>query len=203
MGYALLLAAGAVTLAFVGPSTARAMVAASSTDVAHLTRDPWLVLPASALWAGANLPFWVLLSLVGMGAAEHALGARRTLAVAAVVHVVPTLLTQGGVAVLVATGRLPAAAEVMLDVGPSYLLLGVGACAVVVTGWPWRGVVLALVAFAGLPLVAKTGSWGLAEWGHASALLLGLGCGVAAGRPGPRPAPHTGAQPARGLSSGG
>src|SRR5690242_12631286 len=52
--YVLLLLVTTVLLRHVRPGTARTLLAGSSTDVAHLARDPLEVLVASGLWLPGN-----------------------------------------------------------------------------------------------------------------------------------------------------
>lgn len=181
VAYAGVLVAGAGVLTALDASAAQAVVSRSSTNLAHLGSDPWLVLPASALWSsGGNVVYWVLLSVLGLGAAEVVLGWRRTLAVAVAVHVGATLLTQGGVWMLVMTGHLPTAARQMLDVGPSYALIGAAACALLVAQRRWLVVLVALLGWTLLPMVLAVGGWQVGDWGHLVSLLMGLGLGVLA-----------------------
>ncbi|HEX5494254.1 MAG TPA: rhomboid-like protein [Mycobacteriales bacterium] len=93
----------------------------SSTDVAHLRRDPLRVMVFSALWL-PNLD-WVLYAALFsavLAPVERRLGWRWTAAVFGSGHVVATLVTELPIAWAVGRGYLPHRAGHRLDVGVSY-----------------------------------------------------------------------------------
>jgi membrane associated rhomboid family serine protease len=132
LGYAGVLLATNVWLETGPASTERRVLASVSTDVAHLGRDPWVVLPASALFTRGGLVFALAGCLVCVGLLEMAVGPRLTVLVAVAGHVIGTLVSEGVVAVRIAVNDLPDSARHALDVGPSYILV---ACALTVVGW--------------------------------------------------------------------
>ncbi|MFB9390607.1 rhomboid-like protein [Streptomyces coeruleoprunus] len=149
---------------------------ASSTDVAHLSRDPLLVLVASALWVAGGLasPYVVGFVFV-LTALERRIGAWRAAAVFLVGHVVATLATEVPVAVSVVAGHLPGSSLHRLDYGISFGLLAcVGALAGLLTPL-LRVLVLAWVAVMLLHDLLKLED-PVADWGHPLALLIGV-CG--------------------------
>ncbi len=113
-----------------------------------------LRLPGSLLAPAALLPVWgsVAQVLLAFGIAEAAVGARRTLTVAGLAHVIGTLAGRYFVwyapAVL---GGLPTSWRYALDTGPSAATCGLAVYAAVVLGCPRLGsllVVGVLAAFA-------------------------------------------------------
>ncbi|MFF8384537.1 rhomboid-like protein [Streptomyces kanasensis] len=173
-GYALVLLATSLYAQFGDPRTVTALLHASSTDVAHLSRTPSAVLLASALWVAGGLssPYAVGFVLV-LTALERRIGAWRTAGVFAVGHVGATLVTQVPVAVSVVAGHLPETSLHRLDYGISFGLLAcVGALAGLL-GPVVRGAVLVWVGAMLLrDLVAFEDP--LTAWGHVLALLIGV-----------------------------
>ncbi|WP_435842675.1 rhomboid-like protein [Streptomyces hygroscopicus] len=158
------------------PGTVHDLLAASSTDVSHLSQRPLLSLLVSALWAvgGITSPYLVLFPLV-LGALERRVGGARTAGVFLLGHVLATLLTELPVALSVAVGHLPGSSLRRLDYGVSY---GLVACAAALAGllsprWRWAllgGTVVALVAGGLVDFDPLT------QWGHTLALLIGVVC---------------------------
>jgi len=105
----------------------------SSTDLAHLERVPWLVLPASSIWSGDNIGWWIGVTMLVLGALELAHGPVVTAVTALVAHVVGTLVSEGLIAARIAAGELSSSARHVLDVGPSYI---VASCAAAVIASP-------------------------------------------------------------------
>ena len=99
----------------------REILISSSTDAAHLSREPIKVLVASALWLPALhwLPFAVLFSLV-LAAVERRVGWAWTAAIFLSGHVIATLATELPIELAVDNGWLPIAAAHRIDVGISY-----------------------------------------------------------------------------------
>lgn len=120
-GYLAVLALTTAVQLAVPPAARHALLAGSSTDVAHLATVPVRVLVASMLW----LPDmgWArelaLFALV-LAPVEDRLGTKRLLLIFLAGHVLVTVLTEGPIAVGVATGHLPASARTRLDVGVSF-----------------------------------------------------------------------------------
>lgn len=106
-----------------------------------------LRLPGSVLAPAALLPVWgsVAQVLLAFGITEAAVGARRTLTVAALAHAIGTLAGRYFVwyapAVL---GGLPASWRHALDTGPSAATCGLAVYVAVVVGCPRLGVLLAV-----------------------------------------------------------
>jgi hypothetical protein len=153
----------------------------SSTDVGHLTRDPLLVLLASAFWLSdlrslVLLPAIVAVLYVG----ERRFGTWRTVAVFALGHVIATLLTELSVLFAVHLGWLTSAHEHRLDVGPSYGTSAVlGLLVATAAPGPRRVAVGGLTLLLGIPLVLDTE---MSTFGHLIAALVGASTAIAVRR---------------------
>ncbi|MFH8799945.1 rhomboid-like protein [Streptomyces sp. NPDC017936] len=172
--YAAVLAVTSCVAAHADPALVRTLQQASSTDVAHLVREPVPVLVASALWVagGITSPF-VLGFLLVLTALERRVGGVRTAAVFLLGHVLATLATEGPVGLAVLAGHLPDSSLHRLDYGISFgVAAGVGALAGLLTPWlRWP-----LLAGSGgmllRDLLARTDP--LTNWGHLIALAIGV-----------------------------
>jgi len=104
-----------------GPSLAKAVLEAHSSNLDHLRTDPLRVLIRSAFWVDsyALLP-WVVVLAVALAPAERWLGTKRWLVAFLIGHVGATLLTALGLWVAIRTGRAGSNLEGTVDVGFSY-----------------------------------------------------------------------------------
>lgn len=159
------------------PPTQRAWVlAASSTDLAHLERVPWRVLPASSIWSGNPIGWWVVATLLCLGALELVRGPVVTIVTGAVAHVVGTLVAEGVMAIRIAAGEVSTSARHLLDVGPSYV---VASCAAAVIASPRAPRALRVAcALTIVPLYVAafdfTDDGQVATIGHAVAIAVGV-----------------------------
>src|SRR3954454_5988636 len=148
----------------------------SSTDLAHLERVPWLVLPASSVWSGNDIGWWVVVTLLCLGALELLYGPVMTLVTGLVAHIVGTLVSEGLVAARIAAGELSSSASHLMDVGPSYI---VASCAAAVIASPRSPRALRIgCAITILPLFITafdfTDDAQVATTGHAVAIIVGV-----------------------------
>ncbi|WP_327249465.1 rhomboid-like protein [Streptomyces sp. NBC_01320] len=146
-----------------------------STNIHELVRDPVRVLISSAFWidGGKWFPYAFLFN-VFHAPAERWLGTLRWFAVAALAHVLATLVSEGVLAWAVRHGQAPVSAVNTLDVGVSYALAGVAAVLTYHAPQPWRYAYLfAVVVVYGIPLL--TGRT-FTDLGHITAVLIGLAC---------------------------
>ncbi|KOG86620.1 integral membrane protein [Streptomyces varsoviensis] len=175
-GYALLLMATAAYADYGDQETVGRLLRDSSTDVAHLSDRPLLVLVASALWvAGGLQSAYGLAFLFILTALERRVGGLRTAGVFLLGHVVATLATELPVAWGVAMGELPTASLHRLDYGISFGLMAcTGALAGLLPPWArWT-----LLGSAGLLCARDLLEYldPLAAWGHPLAGLVGVAC---------------------------
>ena len=133
IAYTAMLLGGYIYWVLQSPHQRLAVLMDSSTDLAHLERVPWLVLPASSVWSGDAIGWWIVVTLMCLGALELIRGPLMTLVTGVVAHVVGTLVSQGIVAARIAAGELSSSARHVMDVGPSYV---VASCAAAVIASP-------------------------------------------------------------------
>ena len=123
----------------------------ASTDLTNLAAHPLPSLALSVLFSEEQPVAWAVLALAGLAALGTRLGAVRALALGLTVHVLATLASQGLTAWRVHAGELPVSARVMLDVGPSYLVVtALVAAACYGVGWA------RLVGVAGFAVLVPT-----------------------------------------------
>ena len=150
----------------------------ASTNLANLrlppAGHPVAALVVSAFVAQASAWVWPLLALSTFTAVS-ALGARRAVALLALVHVGVTLLTEGLVWWRIHHGSLPASEAHTLDTGPSYLVVAAMAVAVACARPLWlRGVWLVLLAVVAPHLLAGLSQGSFDAVGHLTAFSVSL-----------------------------
>ena len=159
------------------PAGQRAAVLADySTDLAHLERAPWLVLPASSIWSGDNIGWWIGATLLCLGALELAHGPLTTLATGALAHVVGTLVSEGILAARIAAGELSSSARNLLDVGPSYIVASCAAAVIASPRTPRTLRILCALTIVPVFITAFdfTDAAQVATTGHAVAIAVGV-----------------------------
>ena len=160
-------------------SDRHAMLWWASTDVANLQHHPVGCLVLSAFVTNDGWYAWPLLIALALFGANQALGNWRTAVVLAAGHVIGTLVSEGIVAYRVRSGLLPAGANRILDVGPSYVVVAAIMVALLYGTW-WARLAaaadLALLVFAG-QIFAGLSTLQVAAVGHATALVTGAVAG--------------------------
>src|SRR3982750_2170697 len=104
--YGLPLLGAYIWWALQSPQSRLSVLAASSTDLDHLSRVPWLVLPASSIWTGGPIGYRAVVVLLCVGALERLRGALTTVAIGAAAHVIGTVVSEGITAARIAAGDL-------------------------------------------------------------------------------------------------
>lgn len=173
-GYATLLVVTSLIAQYADPTLVSQLHQASSTDVTHLLRDPFLVLVASALWiVGGVLSPYAFLFLLVLTALERRIGGVRAAGVFLTGHILATLATEGTVGLAVLAGHLPDTSLHRFDYGISF---GVAASTGALAGLlrPWLG--LPLLALFGWTLVSDLMAFTdpMTNWGHLIALTIGV-----------------------------
>ena len=173
-GYAAVLTVTAMVTDYADPALVHALHQGSSTDVAHLVREPVLVLLASALWmAGGIISTYAIGFVVVLTALERRIGGLRAAGVFLLGHVVATLATEVPVGLSVLAGGLPASSLHRLDYGISFgVATSVGALAGLLRPWlRWP----LLVAF-GSTVVGGLLEFAdpMTDWGHLMSLAIGV-----------------------------
>lgn len=167
--------AAEITYALLPRHDRGALLAWASTSVHNLEHHPVGCLVASAFLPTTFLLAWPAVIAFALFAATSVLGAWRTALTCAAGQVVGTVISEGIVAYRVADGRLPPADRLLLDVGPSYVVMAAIAVALLYGGWLARAaaavdLVLLIVVgqiFAGLSRLEVT------PVGHLTALITG------------------------------
>lgn len=167
------------------------MLVSMSTDLAHLARDPWVVLPGSAFFTTGGLPYALAGALVCMGLLEREAGWVVTVLVAVSGHLIGTAVSEGTIAIRVTLHDLPLAARHDIDVGPSYALV---ACATCVMAWARAWPMSRVVCAVGLIPVFVFTAWRIPAGdidavGHLTAAVVGAVWGWAFSRRGVEPRP--------------
>ncbi|MCB5908706.1 rhomboid-like protein [Streptomyces pinistramenti] len=173
-GYTLVLLVTSFIAAHADPVFVGELLRGSSTDVAHLTHTPLLVLVASALWidGGVTSGFAVAFLFV-LTALERRIGGLGAAAVFVGGHVLATLATELPIGFSVAAGQLPVSSLHRLDYGISFgVMTCTGALAGLLPGrlrWP-------LLAGVGYLAVGDVVAFvdPMAAWGHLLALTIGV-----------------------------
>ncbi|MFD4558334.1 rhomboid-like protein [Streptomyces sp. NPDC058469] len=172
--YGMLLVVTSLVAQYAGPTLVGQLHQASSTDVTHLLRDPFLVLVASALWiVGGMVSPYAFLFLLVLTALERRIGGVRTAGVFLFGHIVATLATEGTVGIAVLAGHLPDSSLHRLDYGISFgVATSIGALAGLLR--PWLG--LPLIALFGWTLVQDLIAFTdpMTNWGHLISLSIGV-----------------------------
>lgn len=158
------------------PAQRAAILTDSSTDLAHLERVPWLVLPASSIWSGDDIGWWIGATLLCLGALELVHGPITTVVTGVAAHVVGTLVSEGLIAARIAAGELSSSARHVIDVGPSYIVASCAAAVVASPRTPMPLRILCALTFVPLFVTAFdfTNAAQVATTGHAVAIAVGV-----------------------------
>jgi membrane associated rhomboid family serine protease len=180
-GYLVALAATTLALSLSSERTSDRILLALSTNLHQLARDPVRVVLGSPFWVGGWTEFALCaVVLVAVAApVERRLGWRRTLAVFAAGHVGATLLVAAGLWIGLRLGELDPSVERARDVGASYGVLAV--CAVATYLLTPRRRLPYAAALAGFAVLAAALSHTFTDFGHLSAVAIGLACYPLAG----------------------
>jgi hypothetical protein len=174
VAWAFLAASGVAAIVYTALSlrAQAALVAWSSTNVDNLRAHPIGSLAASAFIPGSI--GWIGLIALALFGACRLLGNARAVVLVCAGHVIGTLVSEGIVADRVAGGRLPASARLMVDVGPSYLV--VSALGAMMLYGTWLYAAPAGLVFAGLApdLFSGLSHLDVAAVGHLTALTTGI-----------------------------
>jgi hypothetical protein len=115
---------GSALLAARDDAGREALLAAASSNLENLHHDPIATLAGSAFLVPDDLVVWTLLALLGLVTLGLAAGAWRATVLVVAVHVLATLLSEGVLAWRIHSGALPGSARRVIDVGPSYVVVG-------------------------------------------------------------------------------
>ncbi len=189
VGYALILVATNIWLETSSPHYERHVLGQMSTDIWHLSHDPWVVVPASAFFTTGGLLYAIAGAVVCLGLLEREAGLLLTLLVAVSGHLIGTAVSEGVLAIRVSVHDLPGSAKHAIDVGPSYILVACATCVIAWRrAWPSSRVICAIGL---IPLFVYT-AWRIPDAdvdavGHLTAACVGVCWGWALSRRGTAP----------------
>jgi hypothetical protein len=152
-----------------------ALLSWASTSVHNLEHHPVGCLVVSAFVPSGSEPAWPFLIALALFGANHLLGNWRTLVTCAAAHLIGTALSEGIVAYRVAAGTLPAVDRYLIDVGPSYIVVGAIAVGLLWGNWLIRAAAaldFALLIFVG-QIFEGLSHLELSAVGHLTALITG------------------------------
>jgi membrane associated rhomboid family serine protease len=176
--YPVALLAASLAVAAQGDQQRATTLLWASTNLDNLADHPVRALVASAFVTDGDAAAWTALAVVGLAGVVVAAGPWWAIAVAVAAHLVGTAVGEGALAVRIARGLAPASDRGILDVGPSFVVVGVLVTTVVAgTRWWWR--VLALAGFVVLVPSLFDGllDGDVAALGHVTAVVVGLVAG--------------------------
>ncbi|MFW0789264.1 rhomboid-like protein [Gordonia sp. CPCC 205333] len=161
------------------PGALDTVLANRSTNIDHLTSNPFRVIVLSLFWldGGGGAAYWLPYAVafaIFLAPAERWLGWRRWLAIGFAGHILATLLSEGTLALAIAHDVADDSMRNTQDVGVSYFLAAIIAVLTFRIARPWRwGYLAGVVACYGVPLLISPTFTAL---GHFSSVLIGLAC---------------------------
>jgi hypothetical protein len=151
----------------------------ASTNLDNLADHPVRALAVSAFLVDGDVVAWTVLAVLGFAGLVAATGPCQAVAVGTAAHVIGTAASEGSLAVRIARGLEPASQRAILDVGPSFLVVGVLVATVVCAPGPrWRLGAAAGFAVLVPSLFGGVTSWDVSALGHLTAVGLGLVAGA-------------------------
>jgi hypothetical protein len=147
----------------------------ASTNVHNLHTDPVGCLIVSAFFPSGALGYWPVLIALALFGANRALGNWRTVVVLAAGHVVGTLVSEGIQGYRVDHGALPPSGRLIIDVGPSYVVVAAIAVAILFGSWPARLAALLDLALLAIPggIFSGLSTLAVTPVGHTTAIITG------------------------------
>jgi hypothetical protein len=144
----------------------------ASTNLVNLHRHPLTAMVASIVVVpDGGSPDVLAFPVVG-ALLERRVGSMRLVAVALVGHVIATLVTEGAVRLAIDSGADARSAAWQLDVGVSYVVFTMTACALRLVPRPWRYPALTgLAIWVLVPVVQRSD---MTSWGHVVSVAIGV-----------------------------
>jgi hypothetical protein len=147
----------------------------ASTNIDNLEHDPVGCLIGSAFFPTGRLSYWPALIALALFGANHVLGNWRTAVTCLAANVIGTYISEGILWYRIGHGELPDADRLIIDVGPSYVVVCAVAVALLYGTWLARvaaALDLVLLIVVG-EIFAGLGALRLAAVGHVTALAVG------------------------------
>lgn len=176
-GFVVLLAAAEVGYALLTRPDATRLAAWASTNVDRLRTEPLGPMVMSAFVVEDDPIAWLAVAAVAFGIVEWRVGWRPALATAVAAHVLGTLVSEGIVWWRVRDHALPTSALHQLDVGASYVVVGILAVAVVVAPRAGQIVAAGLLVALAPALLDGISSLAVPAVGHLTAVAIGFASG--------------------------
>jgi hypothetical protein len=176
VGYLLVLSATTALLSSASVRSDDRLLFAFSTNLSELARAPARVLVGSAFWTSGwgQFALWSVLFLGVLAPVERRLGWRRTLLAFGAAHVGATLVVAAGLEVALSVGAVAPTVAFAQDVGVSYGFFGVAALAAYLLAPRVR--ICYLVVLVGYLALAVVRSHTFTDFGHLTAVAIGLAC---------------------------
>jgi len=171
--------AAEIAYALVSPHDQQAILAWASTNIHNLPRNPVGCMIVSAFFPAGSLLAWPGLIVLTMFPANGIMGNWRTVLVCGTGHVIGTLVSEGILWYQIVHGTMPASDRLVIDVGPSYVVVTAIAVCLVWGNWLDRaaaGLAFLLLIFVG-QIFAGISNLALSPVGHVTALFIGLTLG--------------------------
>jgi len=180
VGFGLILAVAEIGYSVLSSRRAERVAAWASTNVARLRTEPLGPLAASVFVIEDYRLMWLVLGVLGCALVEVRLGWRRTLLVAVGAQLGGTAVSEGIVWWRVDHGLLPDSALHQLDVGASYVAVGLLTAALLV-GRPFAARIIAALSLAVIApnLLSGLNRLDVSPVGHVTAFVIaGIFVGV-------------------------
>jgi Rhomboid-like protein len=150
-----------------------------STNLDNLADHPLRSLVASAFVTDGDVAAWTALAVLGFAGLVTAAGPWRAVVVGVAAHLIGTATSEGALALRIARGLEATSQRTILDVGPSFVVVGVlVATALCGPGLWWRLAAAGGFALPAPSLFAGLPSWDVAALGHVTAVVVGLAAGT-------------------------
>jgi hypothetical protein len=178
VGFVALLAAAEIGYALLARPDATRLAAWASTNVDRLRTEPIGPMVVSAFVVEDHPFAWLVIAAVAFALVEWRVGWWRALAPAVAAHVVGTLVSEGIVWWRVDDHALPTSELYQLDIGASYVVVGVLAVAVVVAPRAGQIVAAGLLVALSPSLLDGTSTLAVPAVGHLTAAAVGFASGA-------------------------
>jgi len=178
VGFVALLAAAEIGYALLARPDATRLAAWASTNVDRLRTEPIGPMVVSAFVVEDHPFAWLAVAAVAFALVEWRVGWWRALAPAVAAHVLGTLVSEGIVWWRVDDHALPASALYQLDIGASYVVVGVLAVAIVVAPRAGQIVAAGLLLALAPALLDGTSTLAVPAVGHLTAAAVGFTSGA-------------------------
>jgi hypothetical protein len=174
LGYAGALAGGTLLVRTRPAATRQAWLGWASTNLVNLRYHPFGAMVASAFVSTDDTVGWIALAVIGLGVTGWVLGSWRTALLVATSHMLATLISEGILAYRIHAGVAPDDQRLLLDVGPSYIVVCALTAGMVYGWWVGRGWCALALGFVAPSIFGWLGEWEVSSIGHVCSVVIGL-----------------------------